>query len=190
MNYLLLLALTVFWFARTSQAQTNTKNSIYFGYSFIEADKFTGGNLSAKGYEIGYSRYINDRFYGDISFGKFNFEGKGNVFFLDPEEMDYFNMSTFSLGLGYDFHQSERVILSGELAYLRHTTHELLGELTSQGVTIRETYNKVTHAPRLQLKARVFLTDNFQFVPAVAYGIRFRSQYTSYWLRAGLAYSF
>jgi hypothetical protein len=190
MKHLLLLALTVFLFVRTSDAQTNTKNTIYFGYSFIEADRFTGGNLSAKGFEIGYSRYINDRFYGDITYGKFNFEGKGNSFFLEPEEMDYFNMSTFTLGLGYDFHQSERVILSGELAYLRQTTHELLGELTSQGVTFRETGNLVTHAPRLQLKARVFLTDNLQFVPAVAYGIRFRSQYTSYWLRAGLAYSF
>ena len=159
MKHLLLLALTVFLFVRTSDAQTNTKNTIYLGYSFIEADRFTGGNLSAKGFEIGYSRYINDRFYGDITYGN-------------------------------DFHQSERVILSGELAYLRQTTHELLGELTSQGVTFRETGNLVTHAPRLQLKARVFLTDNLQFVPAVAYGIRFRSQYTSYWLRAGLAYSF
>jgi len=176
MKHLLLLALTVFLFVRTSDAQTNTKNTIYLGYSFIEADRFTGGNLSAKGFEIGYSRYINDRFYGDITYGKFNFEGKGNSFFLEPEEMDYFNMSTFTLGLGYDFHQSERVILSGEL--------------TSQGVTFRETGNLVTHAPRLQLKARVFLTDNLQLVPAVAYGIRFRSQYTSYWLRAGLAYSF
>ena len=81
MKHLLLLALTVFLFAHTSQAQTNTKNTIYLGYSFIEADRFTGGNLSAKGFEIGYSRYINDRFYGDITYGKFNFEGKGNVFF-------------------------------------------------------------------------------------------------------------
>lgn len=174
----------------SAQGQTSLKNTIYAGYSIFEAKRYTPGTISARGFELGYSRYITDRFYGDLTYGEFNFEGKGSRFYLDPEEMDYFNMSTLTLGLGYDFYQSEKAILSAELAYLRLTTHELMSLLVSNGLTIRQTGNIVNHAPRVQLKARIFLTEHLQLVPAIAYGIRVRSKYTSYWFRAGLAYSF
>ena len=99
-------------------------------------------------------------------------------------------MSTFTLGLGYDILQSKRFILSGELAYLLQTTHELKRLLVSNGLTIRETGYSLDHAARVQLKARIFLTERLQLVPTVAHGMRVRSKYNSYWLRAGLAYSF
>ena len=190
MKNLVLAILVIFVLGLTAQAQTSLKNTIYAGYSLNEANRTTSGSISARGFELGYSRYITDRFYGDLTYGRHNFEGKGNRFFLDPQEMEYFNMSTFTLGLGYDFLRSKKFILSGELAYLRQTNYQLRSLLVSNGLTIRETGNVVDRALRLQLKARIFLTDNLQLVPSVAHGNWVNSRYNSFWFRAGLAYSF
>lgn len=126
-------------FGLSSLAQTELKNNVYVGYSVYEGSRSYGGNISAQGFDISYSRYITNRIYGDVSYGKMNFEGRNSNFFLDPEEMDHFNMTVFTLGGGYDLIQSKQFVLSGELAYQRQATHELIGILQDSQITIRET---------------------------------------------------
>jgi hypothetical protein len=171
-------------------AQTEFKNTVYFGYSLLEASSAgKGGQISAKGFDISYSRYLKNRFYGDISYGQKNFEGRNDSFFLDPSEMAYFNMKIFTLGFGYDVFQSERFILSGELAYLRQSNEELMSLLQSGSITIRQTGWYVDQTARLQLKGRIFITKNLQVISSVGHGLRL-SRYSSVWFRAGMACSF
>ncbi len=186
-KYLITIFTIVLGFS--SQAQTTLKNTISSSYSIYEASRNTGGEISAKGFDIGYSRYLKNRLYADIGYGLYNFEGRDNTFFLDPDEMDYYNMRVFTLGVGYDLFQSDRFILSGELAYLRQSTHELIMLLESGGLTIRETGMIVDQTARVQLKARIFITKNLQLIPAAAHGFQF-TKYKSSWLRIGLGYSF
>ena len=186
-NLLILAVLMVLGF--NGQAQTAHKNSVSLSYFIYESSHYSGGDISAQGIDLGYSRYFKNRLYGDISYGMANFEGRNSIFFLEPSEMDRFNMKIFTLGAGYDVIQTERVILSGELAYLRQTTQELISLMESGGLTIRETGSIVDQTARVQLKARIFITKNLQFVPAVAHGFQI-SRYKSNWLKAGLAYSF
>ncbi len=188
-KYCLVLFLTLI-VGSTANAQTGKKNTVYFGYSLMEASSpVTGGQISAKGFDLGYSRYLIDHLYADITYGQKNFEGRNNAFFLDPNEMDHFNMTVFTLGFGYDLYRSERFILSGELAYLRQSNQELIGILETGKLTIRETGRHVDQTARAQIKARIFITQNLQLVPAVAHGFRI-SRYKSNWFRVGLAYSF
>lgn len=190
MKQLFLLFLTFFVAGSSANAQKVEKNTVYFGYSLMKANSpVTGGEISAKGFDLGYSRYLINNLYADMTFGKKNFEGKNNQFFLNPNEMDHFNMTIFTLGFGYDLYQSERFILSGELAYLRQSNQELISLLESGELTIRETGRYVDHTARAQIKARIFITQNLQLVTAVAHGFRI-SRYKSDWFRAGLAYSF
>ncbi len=187
MKNLLLVILMTFSFA--AQAQTDLKNTVYFGYSLMEAKRSTTTGLSAKGFDIGYSRYIKNRLYADVTYGQKNFEGRNSPFFLDPSEMDYFNMRVFTLGFGYDVFRSEKFILSGELAYLRQSNQGLRSLLVSNLLTIRETGWYVDETARAQVKARIFLTKNLQIVSSVGHGLRL-SRYSSVWFRAGLAFSF
>lgn len=171
------------------QGQTSLENTISTSYSFYEADRNPSGEISARGFDLSYARYLKKRLYADISYGLYHFEGRNSIFLLEPEEMDQINMRAFTLGLGYDVVQSERFILSGELAYLRQSTQELIGQLESGGVIIRETGNIIDQTARVQLKARIFITENLQLIPAVAHGVQI-SKYKSNWLRIGLGYSF
>ncbi len=190
MKSLFLLLLTIFYVGLTANAQKDEKNTLYFGYSLMEASSpVTGGRISAKGFDLGYSRYLINNLYADMTYGQKNFEGRNNAFFLDPAEMDHFNMTIFTLGFGYDVFRSERFILSGELAYLRQSNQQLIGILESGGLTIRETGRYVDQTARAQIKARIFITQNLQLVPAVAHGFRL-TRYKSNWFRVGLAYSF
>lgn len=185
-----LFLLTFFVVGSSVNAQKDKKNTIYSGYSLMEANSpVTGGKISAKGFDLGYSRYLINNLYADMTYGQKNFEGRNNQFFLDPNEMDHFNMTIFTLGFGYDVYRSERFILSGELAYLRQSNQELIGILESGEITIRETGRYVDQTARAQVKARFFITQNLQLVTAVAHGFRL-SRYKSNWFRAGLAYSF
>ncbi|MEX2592336.1 MAG: hypothetical protein WD426_06150 [Anditalea sp.] len=79
-------------------AQELPRNNIYASYGFVTGDRYSGGDFSGNGFILGYSRYITDRIYGDITYGKTDFEGKNNIAFLDPEEMGRVNMTEFSLG--------------------------------------------------------------------------------------------
>ncbi|UCS94507.1 hypothetical protein KZP23_05650 [Echinicola marina] len=186
-KYLLTILTLIIGFS--TQAQSNYDNTIYLGYSVYESSHYSGGDISAKGFDIGYSRYLKKRLYADISYGLYNFEGRNSIFYLEPEEMDHYNMKVFTLGLGYDIFQSKRFILSGELSYLRQSTHELISQLESGGITIRETGMIVDQTARVQLKARIFITKNLQLIPAAAHGFQL-SRYKSNWLRIGLGYSF
>jgi hypothetical protein len=183
---LLILLLTIPGFL---QAQHGQKNSFYVGYSNLTADHSAGGNIKAEGYELGYTRFLKDRFYGDIYFGKSNFQGRNSIFYLDPSEMDYFNMTNFSLGFGYNLVEKRRFVISSGLSYYRQTTHELIHLLESGGISIRETGRIVDQTARVNLKAHFYIIDNLQFIPSIAYGIQLQ-RYESIALKAGLAYSF
>lgn len=190
MKHVFILLLTFLVFGSPANAQKDEKNTIYFGYSIMEAKSpVTGGEISAKGFDLGYSRYLINNLYADMTFGKNNFEGRNNQFFLNPNEMDHFNMTIFTLGFGYDLYRSDRFILSGELAYLRQSNQELISLLESGELTIRETGRYVDQTARAQVKGRIFIIQNLQLVTSVAHGFRL-SRYKSNWFRVGLAYSF
>jgi hypothetical protein len=190
MKYLHLVFLSFLVFGLSANAQNDKKNSINIGYSLTEEKSpITGGQISARGFDLGYSRYLTNKLYVDVTYGLKNFEGRNNQFFLASDEMNYFNMTIFTLGFGYDLYQSDRFILSGELAYLRQSNQELISLLESGELTIRETGRYVDHTAQAQIKARLFISENLQLVTAVAHGFRI-SRYQSMWFRAGLAYSF
>jgi len=171
------------------QAQNGQKNSLYVGYSQLTANHYSGGDINAQGYEVGYTQYLKDRFYADIHYGKSNFQGRNSIFYLDPSEMDYYNMTNFSLGVGYDIVEKNRFVLSGGLSYYRQTTQELISLIESGGLSIRETGRIVDQTARVNLKAHFYIVDNLQFIPSIAYGFQLQ-RYESIALKAGLAYSF
>lgn len=190
MKYAFLLLLAFFAFGSLANAQEDEKNLIYIGFSLMEANSpVTGGQIGAKGFDLGYSRYLINNLYADLTYGMNNFEGKNNPFFLDVNEMNRFNMTIFTLGFGYDFYRSEKFILSGELAYLRQSNQELIGILESGALTFRETGRYVDHTARAQVKGRIYIVENLQLVTSLAYGFRL-SRYESFWFRTGFAYSF
>jgi hypothetical protein len=165
------------------------KNNIYLDYTFLRGEKWDGGDIFAQGVVIGYSRYVADKLYGDISYGAMNFEGKNSKWFLSPEEMSFINMRTFTLGLGYDFFQRDRVTLSGEVAYLYQSNEQLIMLMESGNIRIRETGVTTDNAIRAKPKATVELVDNLNFIAFYAHGFRF-SKYSSNWLSLGIGYSF
>jgi len=61
--------------------------------------------------------------------------------------------------------------------------------IESGGLTIRQTGWYVDQTARLQLKGRIFLTENLQIISSVGHGLRL-SRYSSAWFRAGMACSF
>jgi hypothetical protein len=172
-----------------SKAQETQKNNLSINFSFIEADRNPSGELSSKGIDVSYERYFKKRFYGTISYGLYHFEGRNSIFLLEPEEMDFINMRAFNLGVGYDVVQTKRFVLSGEITYMRQSTQELISQLESGGLIIRETGTIRDQTARVQLKARIFLTENLQLIPAIAHGFQV-SKYKSDWLRIGIGYSF
>jgi hypothetical protein len=128
-HLLFIMVLGLFGF--TSMAQELSKNNIYASNGWVTGDVYAGGDFSGNGFILGYSRYITDRIYWDITYGKTDFEGRNNIFFLGPEEMGRFNMTEFSLGGGYDLFQSKDFILSGKLSYLRIAHASLQSQIGS-----------------------------------------------------------
>lgn len=190
MSYkIIIISLSLFLSSLVSKGQNGYKNSISSSYSFYESSHFSGGDISAQGIDFNYERYFKKRFFGTISYGLYHFEGRNSIFFLEPEEMDFINMRAFNLGVGYDVVQTERFVLSGEITYMRQSTQELISQLESGGLIIRETGTIRDQTARVQLKARIFLTKNLQLIPAVAHGFQI-SRYKSNWLRIGVGYSF
>ena len=118
-----------------------------------------------------------------------NFEGKNSKWYLDPEEMSFINMRTFTLGLGYDLIQSGLFTLSGEMAYLHQSNEELLMILNTGTIIIRETGVTTDSALRTKLKASVAIDKNLNFITSYSRGFRF-VKYSSNWLSLGLSYSF
>jgi hypothetical protein len=56
-------------------------------------------------------------------------------------------------------------------------------------MTVRETGRSSDITARVGLKARIFLTENLQLIPSLAYGFQIQS-YETNWLNIGLGYSF
>lgn len=161
------------------------KNNITYDYTFYQGERSTGGEVLAQGIVIGYSRYFTKRIYGDITLGLMHFEGKNNRFFLSPEDMNFLNMRTFTLGAGYDLYQSTRFVLSAELAYLRQTNEMLLVD----ELDLRSTGVSDDSSLRYRLKSRYFLTNNLQILLSYSHGFEL-GKYKSEWLSLGLGYNF
>lgn len=171
------------------QELEKNKNGVSVDYTFYQGEEYDGGDVLARGVVIGYSRYFKKRIYGDVSYGWMNFEGKNSMWYLDPEEMSFINMRTFTLGLGYDLIQNMRFTLSGEMAYLHQSNEGLLMILDTGTIIIRETGVTTDRSLRTKLKASVLIDKNLKFITSYAHGFRF-VKYSSNWLSLGLSYSF
>jgi len=189
MKYILVILLTVL-ISYEIKAQHEKKNNIYTSYSHVTGDRYSGGSFIGQGYTIGYSRYLKDRIYADISYGRLDYEGQNSGFFLSKEETGRFDMHFFNLGFGYDLVQKEKFILSTEASFLRIRNRMLDSQIgEGDNITFRQTNRFTDVTARVGLKARFFLTDNLQLIPSVAYGFQIQSFETS-WLNIGLGYSF
>ncbi|KEO75953.1 hypothetical protein [Anditalea andensis] len=188
MKYLLCLFVVLFTY--NVYGQKISKNNIYSSYSYVLGEKYAGGNLTGHGFTIGYSRYLSNRFYGDISYGKLDYEGENSSIFLPKEETGRFDMSFFTLGIGYDLIQRSKFILSSEAVFLR-ISNTLLQHQIGDGdyMALRETGRSSDITAKVGLKARVFLTDQLQLIPSVAYGLQIQ-RYETRWLNIGVGYSF
>lgn len=165
------------------------KNVISSDYTFYQGEKYDGGDVLARGVVIGYSRYLWKRIYGDISYGWMNFEGQNSKWYLEPEEMSFINMKTYTVGLGYDLIQNRRFKLTGEMAYLHQYNEGLLMILNTGSGIIRQTGVTTDSALRARLKASIFINDNLKFITSYSHGFRF-VKYSSNWLSLGLSYDF
>ncbi|PZX54667.1 hypothetical protein LV84_02820 [Algoriphagus ratkowskyi] len=174
-----------------SQVLSTSKNTISWNYTFYQGQKNGGGEVLSQGIVIGYSRYFTKRIYADISYGMMHFEGRNSSFFLDDDEIDFINMRTYSIGAGYDLFQSDKFILSGELAYLRQTNEQLLSEYGSPegGTYVRETGLAKDATLRLTIKSKIYITDHLHVIPSYSRGLGL-GKYKSDWLSIGLGYSF
>lgn len=171
------------------EAEKKNKNVVSVDYTFYQGDKYDGGEVLARGVVVGYSRYLWKRIYGDISYGWMNFEGKNSKWYLDPEEMNFINMKTYTVGLGYDLIQDGRLKLSGEMAYLHQYNEGLLMVLNTGSINIRQTGVTTDSALRAKLRASISIDENLKFITSYARGFRF-VKYSSNWLSLGLSYSF
>lgn len=171
------------------EAEKKNKNVVSVDYTFYQGDKYDGGEILARGVVVGYSRYLWKRIYGDISYGWMNFEGKNSKWYLDPEEMNFINMKTYTVGLGYDLIQDGRLKLSGEMAYLHQYNEGLLMVLNTGSINIRQTGVTTDSALRAKLRASISIDENLKFITSYARGFRF-VKYSSNWLSLGLSYSF
>lgn len=177
-------------FSLQVNAQELKKNNIYSTYSYVTGDKYSGGDFVGQGYTIGYSRYLADRIYADISYGRLDYEGQNSDFFLSKEETGRFDMHFFTLGFGYDLVQKEKFILSTEANFLRIRNRMLDSQIgEGDNITFRQTKRFTDVTARIGLKARFFLTENLQLIPSIAYGFQIERFETS-WLNIGLGYSF
>lgn len=171
-------------------AQDPLKNNFYSSYSLVSGNRYSGGDFAGQGYTIGYSRYLKNRIYADISYGKLDYEGRNSIFFLPKEETGKFDMNFLTLGFGYDLIQHSKFRLSSEAVFLRISNTHLKHQIGSgENITVRETGRSSDITARVGLKARIFLTENLQLIPSLAYGFQIQS-YETNWVNIGLGYSF
>lgn len=171
-------------------AQTEPKNNFFASFSNVSGNKWSGGNFVGNGFTIGYSRYFADRFYGDVTYGKLDYNGSNSVFWLPKEETGNFDMNFLTLGLGYDLIQRKGFVLSSEAVFLRINNSYLLSQVGGgDNIVIRETGRISDITARLGLRARIFLSDQFQIIPSIAYGFQIQ-RYETTWLNLGFGYSF
>lgn len=171
-------------------AQEPLKNNFYSSYSLVSGNRYSGGDFAGQGYTIGYSRYLKNKIYADISFGKLDYEGRNTIFFLPKEETGKFDMNFLTLGFGYDLIQHARFKLSSEVVFLRISNSSLQSQIGSGDyLTVRQTGRSSDITARVGLKARIFLTENVQLIPSLAYGFQIQN-YETNWVNIGLGYSF
>lgn len=185
-----ILSLFILLLSFELSAQEPLKNNFYSSYSLVSGNRYSGGDFAGQGYTISYSKYLKNRIYADISFGKLDYEGLNTIFFLPKEETGKFDMNFLTLGFGYDLIQHARFILSSEAVFLRISNSSLQSQIGSGDyLTVRQTGRSSDITARVGLKARIFLTENVQLIPSLAYGFQIQN-YETNWVNIGLGYSF
>lgn len=189
------LSLLLIFFSIQVYAQEQTKgrrpleSTVYAHYSFVVGTEIWDGSLTGNGISIGYSRYFKKRIYGDVTIGKIDYDAKGSKFLFSKAENDRFNMTLFTLGVGYDLVQNSDFILSAETGYMRNSlTHKssFTGTPPNQAFsTVRSSFGTI----RVGLKGRFYVTDNLQVVPFVSHDLLAKSFVDSSFNLA-IAYSF
>lgn len=186
MRYLFWMLLMALGFELNAQEVPGKENRIYGGYTFLNADRYSGGNLKGYGYSLGYNRALSKRIYGDLSYGRVDYSGTGSPFFLPKEQTGSFDLAFTSLGLGYEWIQDSKFRFSSEAGIVR--VRNTLVE--SQFGTGNRIYSKATDLSlRIGLKGSYSLSSNFSIFSSIYYGFQVES-YESSWLGVGLGYSF
>lgn len=160
------------------------ENIIGVSYSFMYGEDGSDNDFNGNGFEISYAHFLwKDKLYavgtGGISYAR----SDENINYWYEDQAGNVRMTIWSIGLGYNFLEFDKIWFSGELGYLSIKHHGFTYSPNSVA-SIDYRSNDIF----AQLKMHYNLSERFVIFPAVRYG--FRGLYNTVTFKVGAGFKF